>query len=590
MQRLTEELKANPRRITENDLIRSQKLLLDAVNDLQRRLPREFDREAANDWTITLKLAELKTTLAKKTPEPEILEATQKALASDKEGIRWTLFDGIRTALRRYKTIDQLLKEGNYEQRLTGICDNLENWIAEYNQGSDPLYFVTLSRAMTWLDDISFVEPRTARLAELTRTACAGVNVRLQIGSDFVVAGFQKEINEMLDINETILGTHVVGDGILVGASNAELVNSPNRAIIKVLAEVVMDTNTDGSQAMVKVQNHTTGTVGGEKQILFSAEGITTTPAKAKAKLNAKLSNVQINAGPLVRLVARNQVENRRDDSLAEASRRAERRMNGQLNELIDTNIAQVNEWFQKIRNTLNKTGLFPRVWNLSSTTQQMEWSILLGNTNQPSAPIQAPAIQPPNGLSVQVHQSALNNMLATVLAGRFIDEEKFSQRLEEFFDEVPEFLRRKADDAPAKVSFDGTAPVEVMFVDNKIRVVVRLTDIQAVDNVGRSFSITVEYRLKMEKRNDQNVVVLEQVEAEAFPSGYNPNSGESLSTTQMMIRSYLMRRLEALPKRLEMDPIAVGGTWSDTGHLTPEFASTEKGWLTIVWSWKSAK
>jgi hypothetical protein len=582
LRRLTEEIKESPRKISESDLSRSQKLLLDAVNNLQRRLPREFDRATANDWSATFRLAELKATLGQKTPDTEIREAVQSVFLSDKEGVRWVIFDGLQTALRRYQTVANALEDNSYESRLIRICDNLVNYIEEYGKGHNPLYFVTLSEATAWLDDISIIEPRAARLAELTRIACSGVNVQLQIGSDFATAGFERDIEEERDVNEVILGTKVVGEGMLTGKSSAELVSSPNRATIKVLADAEIETNTDGSQKMVTLKNHTTGTLQGEKQILFTAEGITTTPAKARANLNAKISDVRINAGPIIKMVARGQIDSRKEDSQAEAARRAERRMSIQMNDRVDPNIAELNEKYQKIRDALNKTGLFPRVWNLSSTSQQIDWAILLGNKYQPSAPIPAPALKTANGLAVQVHQSALNNMLAIALAGRSIDEERFSQRMGEFFDETPEFLKRKSGETPAKVSFGPRAPVDVLFIDNKIRVVVRINDIQVMDNVGRAFTISVEYQIKEENRK----IVLEQTEAEAFPAGFNPNSGTTLSATQTMIRSYLLRRLEALQKRYEMEPLEPGGEWTGKGQLTPKFASTEKGWLSFVWSW----
>ena len=590
LQRLTSEMKENPRKISESDLNRCRKLLLDAVNDLQRRLSREFDRETANDWRATFQLTELKTTLEKGTPDPAVLEAVQNTFYSDKEGVRWMLFDTLRTALRRYQNVARMLKEESYEKQLVNVCDNLVKYIETYSEGRDPLYFVALSDVVVWLDDISLIEPRAARLADLTRSACSGVNIRLQVGNALIAAGFQKEINEILDINETILGTKVIGNGILVGASSAELVDSPKRAAIKVLAEATMETNTDGSQSMVTLKNYTTGMLRGEKQILSAAEGITTTPAKSKANLNSQISDVKINAGPIIKLVARGQIDSRKADSQAEAARRAERRMNTQMNDRIDPSIAELNEKYQKIREALNKTGLFPRVWNLSSTSEQIDWSILLGNRYQPSAPIPAPELKTTNGLSVQVHQSALNNMLAILLAGRFIDEEKFSERITEFLGETPAFLERKTDDSPAKVSFGQRAPVDVLFVDNKIRVVVRLNDIQVLDNAGRSFTISVEYLIKMEKHDGQNIVVLERTEAEAFPTGYKPDSGTSLSATQTIIRTYLLRRLEALPKRHEAEPLELGGEWTGTGQLIPQFASAEKGWLTLVWGWQPAE
>ena len=590
LQRLTSEIKENPRKITENDLNRSQRLLLDAVNDLQRRLPREFDRETANDWSTTFQLAELRTTLGTPTPDAAILEAVQNAFFSDKEGIRWLLFDGLHTALRRYQTVARLITEESYERQLNSVCDNLVNHIEAYSEARNPLYFVTLSEAITWLDDISFIEPRAARLAELTRAAFSGVNLRLQIGNEFIAAGFRNEIEETLDIDDVILGTRVIGDGTLTGRSTAELVHSPNRAIIKVLAEGEIETLTDGSQRMVTVKNHTTGILRGEKQILFSADGITTTPASARANLNAQISDINVNAGRLVQRIARNQVDSRKAESEAEAARRAERQMTAQMNDRIDPNIAELNAKYQKIREALNKPGLFPRVWNLSSSPQQIDWSILLGNRYQPSAPIPAPTIPATNGLAVQVHQSALNNMLTIALAGRSIDEEKFVQRLEEFFDETPAFLERKTDAAPARVSFGPRAPVDVLFIDNKIRVVVRLNDIQVGDNSSRSFRISVEYQIKMEEQEGRSVVVLEQTEAEAYPLDWRPGGGRTLSATETIIRTYLLRRLEALPKRQEAKSLDLGGEWAGSGQLVPQFASAEKGWLTLVWSWKPAE
>ena len=583
LQRLADEVKANPRKIAENDRNRCQKLLLDAVNDLQRRLPREFDRATASDWSATFKLGELRKTLGTKNPNAEILEAAHSVFDSDKEGIRWVVFEGLRTALRRYQTVARLLSGGNYEERLIDVCGKLAGYIDSYSEGRNPLHFVTVTEAVMWLDAVSLVEPRAARLAELTRAACAGVNVRLQIGSDLVVAGFTNDIEETLEINETILGTKVVGSGTLSGNSYAELVASPNRAAIKVLADAVVETMTDGSQSMVTLKTHTTGTLRGEKQIVFSADAVTTTPAKAKANLKAEVSDVKINAGPAVTRIARGQIDKKKGESQAEAARRAERRMSVQMNERIDQNIAELNAKYQNIRSTMNKAGLFPRVWNLSSAAEQIDWAILLGNTYQPSAPIPAPALQAANGLAVQVHQSALNNMLAAALAGRSLDEEKFSQRMSEFLGETPEFLQRKPEETPAEISFVQRAPVDVLFMDNKIRVVVRLDGIQVMDNSSRSFTISVEYRIKMENGK----TFLEQTEAEAFPTGFKPDSGTTLSTTQTVIRSYLLRRLEALQKRYEMEPIKLGGEWEGKGQLVPKFASTEGGWLSFVGSWE---
>ncbi|MDR0520589.1 MAG: hypothetical protein LBH00_01915, partial [Planctomycetaceae bacterium] len=579
LRQLAADMKTNFRPLTEKHLLQSKQQVLSEINTLSRQLSRTFDRAEAADWKESLKLAELKAGFQQKEPAAETADAVWEVLRSDTEKVKWTVFDGLRTALRRYRVLSGMLaKEGSYERQLTNVCENLAKYIDLYSTGQDPSYAAALSDTVAWLDDIEIVEPRAGQLAGLARSAFSGVNVRLAVGSDFAVAGFRREIDEVTEIRETISGTRITGSGTITGSAFAELANSPKKAVINVVAEVNLDSVTDGVHPPVQLKTHTTGTMRAEKPIVISAESITSPSARTKAKLKAETSDVRINAGPLVKAIARGQIADQTEESQREAARRAERKMNVRLNDQIDPNIEQLNEKYQKIRSVLVQTGLFPRIWNLSSTGQQIEWSILFADNYQPSAPAAAPAFKPSNGLSVQIHQSALNNAAAILLSGRLIDEEKSQERLTEFFGKTPKFLERKTEDAPpAKVSFGAGSPVDVTFLDNKIRVVVHIDNIQVMNNSDKSYTISVEYRIKTEKKDGREIIVLEQTEAEAFPSRFK--QGNKLSATATIIRSYLLRRLEALPKRQEMEPLKLEeGEWADKGQLVPLSVSADKG------------
>jgi hypothetical protein len=107
---------------------------------------------------------------------------------------------------------------------------------------------------------------------------------------------------------------------------------------------------------------------------------------------------------------------------------------------------------------------------------------------------------------------------------------------------------------------------------------------------------MTILYTVSVGKKKDQNgverdIVVLEQAETpQAFPSNYQQESGAKLSAIQTMIRSYLIRRLEALPKRVETEPLELEGEWKGTGVLVPVFASSHDGWLTFACEWVPAE
>ncbi|MDR1140648.1 MAG: hypothetical protein LBL62_03080 [Planctomycetaceae bacterium] len=595
---LCEQVKSDYKKITPDDLKRSKQHLLESVQSLLRVLNRDSDKEAAAVWKEEFHLAELSAMLQKtETPDKTFLDTIWNALHSNKKGVRRTVFDNFRKSLRQYQSLERLLSDNSYESQLVKVCDHLLNYIETYSGNRDPLHAVALSDVMVWLEDVGAVEPRTLKMVDLARVVFSGINFQVQVGTEFVGAGFQSEINEDFEIDENILGTHVVGSGTLNATSSAELIPNKNKAEIKVLIKAVMDSATTGYHSPVTVNTNTKGTLSAEKRIQITPEAFLTVPTKTQANLKASLSNIRINGGPLVQMIAKQQIQEQRASSQSVARQRAEKRMNQRVDNRIDTKIEELNENYQtKIRTPLVQTGLFPRIWNLSSTAEKMDWSLLIGSLTQPSAMNPAPILEKPYDLAVQVHQSALNNAAALALSGRFLDEDEFVKDLQKQFPKLPKFLERKQDESPAQVSFVAKAPIDVLFVDNKIKVVIRLDDIKVLNNSDKSYTMTILYNVSVGKKKDQNgverdIAILEQAESpQAFPSNYQQDSGAKLSAIQTMIRSYLIRRLEALPKRVETEPLELDGEWKGTGILVPVFISSNNGWLTFACDWIPAE
>ncbi|MDR0704873.1 MAG: hypothetical protein LBF88_07785 [Planctomycetaceae bacterium] len=591
---LCEQVKSDYKKITPDHLKQSQQRLFGSVQSLLRVLNRDSNRETAAEWKEEFHLTELSATLQKtNAPDKTLLDDIWNALHSNKKGVRRIIFDDFRKSLRQYQTLERLISENSYESQLINVCDHLLDYLETYSGNRDPLHAVALNDVMVWLEDVGVVEPRTLKMANLVRVVFSGVNLQIQVGTEFVSAGFQSEIKENIEIDENILGTHVVGTGTFTATSSAELVPNENKAEINVLIKAVMDSATVGYHSPVTVNTNTKGTLSAEKRIQITPEAFVTVPTKTRADLKATLSNIRINGGPLTQMIAKQQIQEQRASSQSVARQRAEKRMNVRVDKRINPRIEELNENYQtKIRTPLLQTGLFPRIWNLSSTTEKIDWSILIGSLTQPSAMNPAPVTEKPYDLTVQVHQSALNNAAALALSGRFLDEDEFVKDLQKQFPKLPKFLERKQEESPAQVSFVAKAPIDILFVDNKIKAVIRLDDIKVLNNADKSYTITILYHVRVETKKDQNgaertIVVLEQAETpQAFPSNYQPESGAKLSAIQTIIRSYLIRRLEALPKRVETEPLELDGEWKDSGVLVPIFASSNDGWLTFACDW----
>ncbi|MDR2440718.1 MAG: hypothetical protein LBE12_15255 [Planctomycetaceae bacterium] len=595
---LCEQVKSDYKKLTLDDLKRSKQLLLQSAQSLLRVLNRDPNKETAATWKEEFHLTELVTILQEaESPDKTFLDNIWNALHSNKKGVRSIVFDNFRKSLRQYQSLERLISDNSYETQLVKVCDHLLSYIEIYSGNRDPLHAVALNDVMVWLEDVGAVEPRTLRIANLVRNIFSGVNFQVQVGMEFIGAGFQNEISEDLEIDENILGTHIVGTGTLSATSSAELVPNKNKAEIKVLVNAIMNSATTGYHSPVTVDTDTQGTLFAEKRIQITPEAFLTVPTKTQADLKATLSNIRINGGPLVQLIAKQQIQEQRASSQSIAKQRAEKRMSFRIDKRIDPKIEELNENYQtKIRTPLVQNGLFPRIWNLSTTTEKIDWSILIGNRTQPSAMNLAPVLEKPYDFVVQVHQSALNNAAALALSGRFLDEDEFVKDLQKQFPKLPQFLERKQDESPAQVSFVAKAPIDVLFIDNKIKVVIRLDDIKVLNNSDKSYTITILYDVRIEKKKDQNgiereVVILEQAETpQAFPSNYQPQSGTKLSAIQTMIRSYLLRRLESLPKRVETEPLELEGEWKGTGVLVPVFALSNDGWLTFACDWIPAE
>lgn len=587
-------LKAEAAQPTQVDLAQCKDRLVRACAELNRLFDRDPNREAATYWRTTFKLSELSDTLAAATePDEVVLQECWNAFQSDKVGVRWTVFDGVRKELRRYRTLRDVLKADNYEAQLGNVCDNLMKYIAEYSGNADPAYGTALADVLVWLEDLSVVEPRTATLAATVLDRLSGVNFRLFAGAEFVAAGFRTELNEEFGVDDTILGTRVTGTGRLTGTSDAELVPALGRAEIKVLIDSTLSTKTLGVQRPVILNTDSWGRMSAEKRIRITPEGFFTLPARSRAQLQSKIYNVRIDGGPIIQCIARNQIEERRGDSQREAARRAERRMDERVNERIDDRIASLNTDYQtKLRKPLLKAGLFPRIWDLSGTAEKVDWSILIGDATQPAAAQAPPEPQRAFDLFVQVHQSALNNAAAIALSGRAFDEEKVIGDLEKQFKELPKALQRQEGQKPIHVTFAQKGPIAVSFVDDRIKAVFRIDSFIQEGTNYPGLDVTLLYDVKTvaekgEDGKDRVLVVLEQASApQAFPRGFDPGSGQRISARHQAIRTIVLRRLEALPKRVEGAPRQLKGEWEGAGSLVPAFAASQDGWLTFAWDW----
>ncbi len=591
---LCKQIKDDPKEFPADELQNCKDRLTKACSELARLLDRDPNRQAAAYWRETLKIPLLQKTLAAEgEPDDAILAEVWQAFHVDRSGVKWLVFEDVRRELRRYRSFRTVLQADAYKGQLENVCDNLAKYIEEYAKSVDPGYGTALSEVVCWLEDISIADARAAEVASLLLTRLSSPNVHAYASLDFIGVPFARELVEDFSINESILGTSVRGRGSISGSSVAQLVPAQGKVEIKLVVDVDMKSSTTGRQSPVTLSTDTAGTMRGEKTISLTPQGVVTTPARTKANLKSNIHSVRINGGPIVQNAARNQIQQRRAASQAEGQRRTEQRMNARIDEQIDPRIAEMNaNYHKKIRTPLMKTGLFPRIFDVASTAENIDFAMLVGDMTQMGAASNVTPLEGRYDVFVRIHQSALNNAATIALAGKNFDEEKVVADLKEQLDELPKALERPEDQSPIQVTFAGRDPISISFVENRIKAVFHIDAFVQEETRHPGLDITLLYDVKTvtEEVDGQTKirVLLEQAEAPtAFPRGFEPNKGQRISARHQAIRTIVLRRLESLAKSVEAKPQELKGEWEGAGLLVPKLFEARDGWLTLAWDWE---
>ncbi|MDR2170781.1 MAG: hypothetical protein LBP59_11615 [Planctomycetaceae bacterium] len=588
-------LKSNPIEPQQSDLNRCKKLLLNECNSLIKILEADPNREAAEKWRKELRLDLLRDRLLESgLPEIELIRDAWQDFIQDKTGLRWELFNGVRDELRRYQTVYALLELGKeYSVQVVKVCDSFDNMLQKYIQTASPVVGATLNDQIVWFNDISIFDKRAAYIASAAVKLVATSNIKFTVNNYFMSNGFSRELARDIEVDETIQGTRLIGSGSMTGTSSSAIVTrSKGGAAIDVIIDANMETETTGYHSPVTLNTRTTGALAGKKRVLLTPDKISALPATSTADLQADIYNVRVNAGALVSCIARRQVEAQREDSLAEAKLRAEERLNDQIDAIVDAEIADANEQYQKsFRRPLKNFGLLSE-FDISSFAADADKNLsggingraIVGTPFQPCSATNPPDIKNTYDVYVQIHQSLPNNVAAFALAGKNYDESE-SNLTDQLGDleSLRQFLERKEGQDPIAIRFASKAPFVITFEEDVVKVVVRTNGFSQNGSRYPGLDITLAYKVKVEDVGGGNyAVVLEQAEKpDAMPRGKT-----TVSAREQTIRTVVIRRLEAAPKRVVLKPFGLKWKGWQGGELKPVFAKSTNGWLTIGFNW----
>jgi len=409
--------------------------------------------------------------------------------------------------LRMEESFSEFVREPAVEQ----FEKELRCWVAEpltprqllakleqYEQQRLPSQAVRLAPAMNHLRRSAVEEDRA--LGQRLEVHYRNCNVRLAVASDLLSRVLPDAEPTYEPVRETVLGVPVRGRSYTDTELSIRLLPDPRRARIALVARGNASARTSAFSKIATLRSSSRTYFEVHKPIEFDLKGMTTESARGNADSDSQLRGVdtKFDRLPLVGRLVRGEVERQYLKRLGAVGRQGERlvseRASHRMDEQTDEAIQGFNELlYQRLELPLVRLGLDDPLQDFRTTDERLTLRVRIAGNDQLGAHTPRPQAPSDSLLSVQVHESALNNCLERLrLAGRTFAVQELQQHVADTLVIEPE---RTTDRDDVWLTFAKDNPVMVLAKDGRLLVVLRMAWIQKDRRRWSNFEVRVAYR-----------------------------------------------------------------------------------------------
>ena len=283
---------------------------------------------------------------------------------------------------------------------------------------------------------------------------------------------------ELTWITDRVLGKPVHGPTAMAAEVLVRFIPDRRRLRLALDVEGVVQARTSASAGPATFLNDSESFYSGWKELELDLAGVRTNPARVYVANETQLRGLRTDLdpipllGPLVREVARSQHQQRQGEAQAEVRQKVAWRARRQIDDEADTQFADVNRRLQeKVLAPLGMMGVEPALVEAETAEHEMTMRLRLAGDEQLAASTPRPQAPAGSLVSMQVHESALNNVIAGLdLAGRTFTLAQLRAHLAERL-ERPELNEKASENDDVIVTFATDDPVAVRCADGEISV-----------------------------------------------------------------------------------------------------------------------
>ncbi|WP_145421503.1 hypothetical protein [Planctomycetes bacterium K23_9] len=413
---------------------------LDAIDDAKELVKQRSDEliEYVNQnsadvnrdrWLDYLDLDPLLTLIADDESYAKIYResiAVKHRLYGTAEGLELSRFRALRSAVDRLIPALKYSKKKAYAKLLSKKLNN----DAEELEEMEPIPTLKQLTKATELLDLLSETKQTSGTKDVLRRNFGQPNVSIWVGEDVIRRVVSRPVNQTESVIDCILGTSINGKATLTGNVTADVFPMQGAVGLNVSMTGQVISRNRGYHKPVNLITSGYGDVTASRTLYISEAGISMEPTHAQAWLRTEINSIN-HRFRIVRRIARRKAA----ESKPIAERIAVEKLRRKVGESFADQVAQagnvqIPDVMEKARPVLQRLDIPEPARMIGSTDNSVYLHSIVQRADQLAAPNAAPPIHQSYDAAIQIHETAINNTVGYLLAGRTITQQQIDQLL----------------------------------------------------------------------------------------------------------------------------------------------------------------
>ena len=533
-------------------------------------------------WKQFLQWNDLEAELKKQNPDPRTLNGFLKKFEAEEEGLEALPFRLVARRLGKYMEMREFMRTTRKPiDFFDGQLDKLARLLESHGKEPKALTAADISATTEWLTATGLATD----LVQRVQARYSHNNVFGSISGQLISDQLRDALTDKQTINRMLDGAHVRGTAHTRAYVSGRLVPSPNMAVLDVLMNGRTSISTVGQQRRVSVYSTGTTHLSGQKRLFFDLnQGLSTVPAVAAAQTQQQINGVNVNrilGRHLIAKFARKKARQTIPKAKWLANSEARQTVTKQMDERAAPLVEKANEVLQEqVKSPLRERGFRPEMFQISSTSSHVEMQAKLTPTDYFGAPSGPPVWNRDDDLAICIHESAINNSLASFFGGMRLDNENILQILDLYGLEIPETLKPDADGETEywSMTFDLHHPISVSIGVNRIHIRFMGSQFEQGNSAqNQRIRVGAMYKVNWHRKKLPDIERQGEVEVEFVDMGPD----DRLSTRQVAAKTFILGKVGGvLEPKIDLNDFDISALQPVLDAVTLNRASLYKGWL----------